>query len=203
MRILKTIAFLALFLVPLAAQAGEKGKVQGQIDAARAAIDAFAKKADGNKLVTGDIEAARNALKKGEEAFAAGGTMFGLGDISPEATQDVKFSADMTDLFLALAQSRLDNAKAADELAAMKVQVGKMRAKVKVFDDRKAELESLRASLAKFDATVKELGDAKAENSRCCAARERNYTTFAIFIARSPLSRFTPVRHSSAKFTAS
>jgi hypothetical protein len=166
MRIVKLLACLALLLAPLAAHGGDKPKSQSQIEAARAAIEAFTRKADDNKLVTGDLESARTLLKKGEDALANGRAMFGLGDVTPEAAQEIKFATDMVDLHLALGQSRIDHAKAAEELAVMGGLVAKMKAKVKVFDDRKAELEKLRASLVKFDATTRELGEVKAENAR-------------------------------------
>jgi hypothetical protein len=162
----KILACLTLLIAPLAAQAGEKPKSQVQIEAARAAIDAFTKKSDENKLVAGDLEAARSALKRGEEAFANGRSMFGLGDVNPEAGQEIKFDTDMVELYLTLGQSRIDSAKSAEELTVMSGQVAKMRAKVKVFDDRKAELAKLRTNLVKYDAAVKELVAAKAENVR-------------------------------------
>jgi len=166
MRIFTLLACLTLLSAPLAVQAGEKTKAQTQLEAAKAAIEAFAKKSDECKLVTGDLEAAHSFLKKGEEAYSGGRTMFGLGDVNPEAGQEIKFDTDMVELYLALGQSRIDNAKSTDELVVMSGLVAKMKAKVKVFDDRKAELEKLRASLVKFDATVKELDEAKAENAR-------------------------------------
>ena len=166
MRFFTTLACLILLVAPLTAQGGEKSKSQNQIEAARAAIEAFSKRSDDNKLVAGDLESARVFLKKGEDALAGGRTMFGLGDVNPEAGQDIKFDTDMVELYLTLGQSRLEKAKAADELALMGGQVAKMQARVKVFDDRKAELEKLRANLEKFDATVKELGEVKAENVR-------------------------------------
>jgi hypothetical protein len=173
MRFFKILACLTLLFAPLAAQAGEKPKSQIQIEAARAAIDAFTKKSDDNKLVAADLESARGSLKKGEEAFANGRTMFGLGDVSPEAGQEIKFDTDMVELYLTLGQSRIDNAKSAEELTVMSGQVAKMRAKVKVFDDRKAELEKLRSNLVKFDVTVKELAAAKAENVRLTERAEK------------------------------
>jgi hypothetical protein len=166
MRIVKLLVCLALLLAPLAAHAGDKPKSQSQIEAARAAIEAFTRKADDNKLVTGDLESARALLKKGEDALANGRAMFGLGDVTPEAAQEIKFATEMVELHLALGQSRIDRAKAAEELVVMSGLVAKMKAKVKVFDDRKAELEKLRASLAKMEATAKELGEVKAENAR-------------------------------------
>ena len=166
MRIVTVLACLFLLVAPLAAQAGEKTKAQSQIEAARAAIEAFSRKSDENKLVTGDLESARAFLKKGEDAYAGGRSMFGLGDVNPEAGQDIKYDTEMVEIFLALGQSRIDNAGATEELALMNGQVTRMKAKVKVFDDRKAELEKLRADLVKFEATQKELEQLKAEHAR-------------------------------------
>ena len=166
MRIFKVAACLALLCVPLAVQAGDKPKSLSQIEAARAAVDAFAKKAGDNKLVASDLESAGTILKRSEETFANGRSMFGLGDVNPEAGQDIKLDTDLVELYLTLGQTRLDKARAADELVAMNGQVAKMKAKVKVFDDRKAELEKLRAGMEKFEATSKDLAAAKAENAR-------------------------------------
>lgn len=166
MRLVTLLACLALVAVPLCAHANEKAKAQGLLDASRAATEAFAKRNDGNKLVADDVDAARSWLKKAGDAFAGGSTMFGLGDLSQESGLDVKFDTGMADLYLALGQSRLDKEKAAGELALLNEQVAKMKAKVKVFDDRKAELERLRAEVAKFAATAKELAAAKEEIAR-------------------------------------
>lgn len=165
MRLLKVIACLALLAAPAAAQADEKTKAQGQIDAAKAAVDAFAKKTYDNKLVAVDIEAARSVIRKGEEVLLTGRQMFGLGDISPEAGRDVKHYTDMVDLNLTLGQHRLDKAKAAEELKPIKIQVDKVRSRVQIFEDRKAELEKLRASVVKYEGLGKELEDLKAEHA--------------------------------------
>lgn len=166
MRLLKVIACLVLLVAPTVVQADEKTRAQGQIDAAKAAIDAFAKKTYDNKLVAADIEAARSVIKKGEEAMITGRQMFGLGDISPEAGRDVKHYADMVDLHLTLGQLRLDKTKAAEELKPIKNQVDKIKARVRIFEDRKTELEKLRASLVKYETVAKELENLKAENAR-------------------------------------
>jgi hypothetical protein len=167
MRAMIALAWLVLALAPVAAQsATEKPKAQNQLEAARAAIDAFARKTDGNKQVSGDLDAARSYLKVGQTALEGGSSLFGLGDISPETAQEIKYATDMVELYLTLGQTRIDSAKTAEEHAAISAQVAKMKARVKVFDDRKAELVKLRAAMEQHDAIVRELEDAKAENAR-------------------------------------
>jgi len=116
--------------------------------------------------VSADLDAARSYLKVGQAALEGGSSLFGLGDISQETAQEIKYATDMVDLYLTLGQTRIDSAKTAEEQAALSAQVNKMKAKVKVFDDRKAELVKLRAAMGQHDALVRELEDAKAENSR-------------------------------------
>lgn len=166
MRSLKIIACLLILAAPVAAQADEKTRAQSQIEAAKAAVEAFAKKSKDNKLVAADIEAARSAIKRSEEAFANNRSMFGLGDISPEASASVKHLTDLVDMHLILGQSRLDRVKAAEELTVLSGQVAKVRAKVKVFEDRKAELERLRAVQAKYETLLKEMEQLKADNAQ-------------------------------------
>lgn len=169
MRSLKIIACLLLLCAPLAAHADEKTRAQNQIEAARAAIEAFAKKSKDNKLVADDLVAARSAMKKSEEALANNRSMFGLGDLSPEAASSVKHLTDLVDMHLTLGQSRLESAKASEELGVLSAQVAKVRAKVKVFEDRKAELEKLRGTQVKYEAQARELEQLKAANAQLAA----------------------------------
>ena len=166
MRTMKMIACLLLVTIPGIVQADEKTTAQGQIDAAKAAIEAFSRKTHDDKLVFKDIEAARSAVKKGEEAFTTGRQMFGLGDISTVTGHDVKHFTDMVDLYLTLGQSRINKAKAAEELKPIISNMAKVKARLKSFEDRQAELEKLRADQAKFEPMVKELEQLKAENAR-------------------------------------
>lgn len=169
MRSLKIIACLLLLAAPTASLADEKTKAQGQIEAAKAAIEAFARKSKDNKLVAQDIEAARSAMKRSEESLASNRSMFGLGDISPETAGSVKHLTDLVDMHLTLGQSRLDSAKAAEELNLLSAQVAKVKARVKVFEDRKAELERLRGVQVKYEALLKEMEQLKSEKEQLAA----------------------------------
>ena len=173
MRSLKIIACLIILAAPIAAQADEKAKAQSQIEAAKAAVDAFAKKSKDSKLVAQDLENARAVIKRSEEIFASNRSMFGLGDISPETAAGVKHLTDLVDMHLTLGQSRMDSVKAGEELTLLSGQVAKVRAKVKVFEDRKAELEKLRAVSNKYEALVKETEQLKANNAQLAAKESK------------------------------
>ena len=166
MRLMKIIACLVLLTVPSVVRADEKTTAQSQIDAAKAAIEAFSKKTRDDKLVFKEIEAARSAVKKGEDAFATGRQMFGLGDISTETGHEVKHFTDMVDLYLTLGQSRINKVKAAEELKPIIGNMAKVKTRLKIFEDRQAELEKLRAMQGKFEPMAKELENLKAENAR-------------------------------------
>lgn len=168
MAYLRTIACLLLLVVPAAVHADENGKAKGQIEAAKAAIEAFARRAGDNKLASREIDAAREALKRGEEVFDnnRNRAMLGLGDLIPEAAAHVKHQTDLVELHLTLGQSRIDAGKASEELKGLSAQLAKAKGKVKLFEDRKAELERLRAVQAKYEAALKDLETLKAENAR-------------------------------------
>jgi hypothetical protein len=166
MRSVKIIVCLFLLIAPTAVQADQIAKAQTQIEAAKAAIEAFSRKSNDNKLAAKDLEAARSIMKRSEEAVINNRTMFGLGDISPETASSVKQLTDLIDMHLTLGQSRIDAAKAAEELKVLSSQVAKVRGKVKVFEDRKAELEKLRSIEVKHEAVLKDLEALKLENSR-------------------------------------
>ncbi|GFO55688.1 hypothetical protein GMSM_26950 [Geomonas sp. Red276] len=164
MRRLIAICLVAL-LIPVAAFADEKSKAQKELETAKVAIDAFSNKAGESKLVTADVEAARGMLKKGEEAFKAGlPTLFG--DLKPEAGRDVKHFAAMVELYLAMGQTKLDKEKDTEELKVMTAQITKLKARVKVFEDRNAELEKLRSDAILWDTAIKEMETVKSENAK-------------------------------------
>ncbi|MCM0082532.1 hypothetical protein L4X63_13110 [Geomonas sp. Red32] len=163
MRRLIAICLVAL-LIPVAAFADEKSKAQKELETAKVAIDAFANKSGDSKLVTADVEAARAMLKKGEDAFKEGKPMFG--DLKPEAGRDVKHFAAMVELYLTMGQTRLDKEKDAEELKVMTAQITKLKARVKVFEDRNAELEKLRSDAILWDTAIKDMESVKSENAK-------------------------------------
>lgn len=156
---------LLIILVPAAALADEKAKALAQIDAAKASITAFARRAGDNKSVAGELEKAQALLKQSEEAFLRGKPVL-IGDLNPDAARDVKHYTELAELQLAVGQSRLEKEKAAEELKELQAQIGRIKGRSKIFADRIAELEKLRAKEAMFNAVLKEVEALKAENAK-------------------------------------
>lgn len=165
MRTLMVLTVLSCGLVAAAAGAADKEKSQLQIDAARASIESFAAKARDDKDAAAAVAAARAQLKKAEDAYAGGRQMFGFGGVKPEAEQDIAHFVSLVDLSVALGAARLEKARNADELDKLTTQLNKVKARVKVFEERKAEVEKLRADAAKYEATAKELAAVKADKA--------------------------------------
>ena len=155
----------AVFLAAGSVDAAEKAEVLSKIEGARAAVENFAAKAKNNGTVIADIEAARSYLRKAAQAFEEGKQMFGLGGLKPAAEQEISHSIGMAELNIALAESRLAKEKTSEELAAINAQLDKVKAKVKVFDDKKAVIEKLRVDAAKYEAAAKELATLKTDKA--------------------------------------
>lgn len=143
-----------LFLVSIlcisvsTAFAAEKNKTLAQLEAARSAVETAAGKIEGNKEAAADLERARAALKQADESFNAGKSMFGFGDISPEAEKEIKISVDAVEMATTSALSRVELVRATAEMEAIEKQFIATKAKLKLFEDRKAELERLRLEVA-------------------------------------------------------
>lgn len=165
----KTAAILVVTLLVAAtcAFAAEKSKILAQIDASRAAVDALAGKAGENREAAAALEQARASLKKASDLYGKGrqvlGINIGFGDLKPEAEEEIKGYLGVADNAVATATSRLERARAATELEAIDKQLTIVKAKVKVFEERKAELEKLKAEAAKCQTASKELEALKAE----------------------------------------
>lgn len=160
------ILIVAMAVSAAVSYAAEKSKIQVQMDAARAAVDAMSLKTGENREASAALEQARASLQKAMDVYGKGRQMFGLGDLKPEAEEEVKSYLEITDIAVTTAASRLEKARAAAELAAIDKQLESVKAKIKVFEDRKAELEKLKAEAAKCQTAARELETLKAEKSQ-------------------------------------
>jgi len=149
--------------------AAEKSKMQTQIDASRAAVDALAGKVGENREAAAALEQARTSLKKASDILGKGrqvlGINLGFGDVKPEAEEEIKNYLGITENAVATAASRLERTRAAAELEAIDKQLTGIKARIKVFEERKAELDKLKADAAKCQAVSKELEALKSEKS--------------------------------------
>jgi hypothetical protein len=161
----KSLLLIAIVCVATAATAvaAEKNKTLIQLEATRSAVGTASGKIEGNKEAAEDLERARKALMNADESFKTGKSFFG--DISPETEKEIKLSVDTADIATATALSRVELVRAAAEMEAIEKQVVSVKAKLKLFEDRKAELERLRLEVAVCQKTTKELETVKLEKS--------------------------------------
>lgn len=178
------ILTVTLCLSVSAALAAEKSKALAQLDAARTAVETMAGKIGDNKEAAADLELARAAINKGAEVSDKGRQMFGFGDMKPEAEREIKNYAEIADLSTAAAASRLEKTRAASELEALDKQLTAVNAKIKIFEDRKAELEKYKAEATKCQSAVRELETLKAENAQLSSRTERQQTEIKALTAQ-------------------
>ncbi len=124
--------------------AAETNKTILRLEATRSAVIAAASKTEGNKEAAVDLERAATALKNADASLKEGTSMFGFGSMTPEAEKEVKISVDAADIAATTALSRVELVHATAELEELEKQFTTVKAKLKIFDDRKEELERLR-----------------------------------------------------------
>ncbi len=167
------ILITTLCLSVSAAIAAEKSKALVQLDTARAAVEALAGKIGDNKEAAVDLELARVAIKKGTDISDKGRQLFGFGDMKPESEKEIKNYAEIAELATVAAAARLEKARAASELEALDKQLTTVKAKMKIFEDRKAELEKFKAEAAKCRNSISELETLKTENGLLSSRSEK------------------------------
>jgi hypothetical protein len=167
----KLIFFLvALFSLSLStAFAAEKNKTLLQLEATKSAVETAAAKAEMNKDALVDLDRARTALKQADESIATGKSLFGFGDINPEAEKEIKLAIETAEAATASALSRIETVRASTELDAIEKQFAAVKAKLKLFEDRKAELERLRTESVACQKMSKELEALKDEKTALTA----------------------------------
>ena len=149
--------------------AADKNKTLVQLDATRSAVETAAGKIEDNKEAAADLERARAALKQADESYSAGKSMFGFGDISPETEKEIKLSVEAADIATLTALSRVEFVRATAEMEAIEKQFTATKAKLKLFEDRKAELERLRLEVAACRKISNELEIIKLEKANLAA----------------------------------
>ncbi|MFZ4857255.1 MAG: hypothetical protein ACOYL3_12745 [Desulfuromonadaceae bacterium] len=145
--------------------AAETNKTVIQLEAARTAVATAAAKTEGNKEATADLERARTALKYADESLKEGKSMFGFGEVTPEAEKEIKISVDAAEIATVTALSRIEFVRAAAELEVIEKQSTTVKARLKLFEDRKAELERLRRDSEACRKTSNELEVIKLEKA--------------------------------------
>jgi hypothetical protein len=134
----------ACFVIASGSLAAETNKTILRLEATRSAVTATAAKTEGNKEAAVDLERAVAALKNADASLKEGTSMFGFGSMTPEAEQEVKISVDAADIAVTTALSRVELVHASAELEALEKKFATVKAKLKIFDDRREELERLR-----------------------------------------------------------
>ena len=158
--------------------AAEKSKTLLKLEASTAAVEALAGRTGENREASADLEQARGFLKKATDAHEKGRQLLGFsiggfGTLKPEAEEEIKGYLEISDLSVTTASSRLEKARAANELEAIEKQLNNVKAKMKAFEDRKAELEKLKADAAKCGTAAREVETLKSEKALLTAQLEK------------------------------
>lgn len=167
------ILIAAVCLSAATAFAAEKNKVLVQLDSARAALESMDGKAAGNKEASADLDRARAALRKGTDLADKGRQMFGFGEIRPDVEREIKNCAEIAELSIAAAGSRLERSRAANELETLEKQLAAVKMRTRVFEERKAELEKCKSEATRYQSAARELDALKAENAQLSSRLEK------------------------------
>jgi len=163
MRTIVTIAIAALLFGAPETQAADRAKSQGQIDSARSALNDFKAKAGENKIVAADIAAAEQNLEKAAAALKGGEKMFG--GLTDEAEANVRHQTALLDLNLKVAVSKLEKSRIEAESTVLGKKIAVVQAKVKIFDDFRAEIARLKSELSTSEKACRELDTLKKDKS--------------------------------------
>jgi chromosome segregation ATPase len=155
------IAIAAMMCIPHTLYAADKSKSVAQIESARTALHDFKTRAGDSTVVAPDLEEAAKYLERAAAALKAGEKMFG--GISDEAELDVRHETALVDLTLKLAASRLERARTEAESAALGKKIDTVKARLKIFDDFRAEIARLKEEVAANGKIAKELEALKGE----------------------------------------
>lgn len=153
--------------------AADKNKLRTQIDSANAALEAFVLKTGEIRDGAKDLNQVRYHIKRASDVYEKGLQLFGFAGVKPEAEQEIGHYLTLAELSLEIASQRIDKGKTSQELEALEKALATVKSKIKVFEDRKSEIDKLKADAFKYQAVVKEMETLKTDNSRLAAETDR------------------------------
>lgn len=163
MRIIAASFFILCFFPFAALGADNKDRSVAMIEAARLNIASFKAKAGDGKAASTELGMVNGYLAKAEYALEKGKNFLGM--VSEEAQQDIRHLTALTDIAIAIGNSKMERSRVEAEYALLSARLEKVKARVKVFDDYRAEIARLKAELARSSAASKELESLQAEKA--------------------------------------
>lgn len=174
MRACVTIVAGALMICSaVGAVAAEKMDAAAQLAAARRSVEETAARVGNYPQALSEMEKARAALKKAEQAYEKGRQWMGLGGLKPEAEQEVRHHLQVVELTSVLAGYRAAKGRNDEDTAVLDKQIGLLKGRVKLLEERMQAEASLRRELQKTEAAGKELAAIKEEQGRSKALLEQ------------------------------
>ncbi len=149
------------------AQAADKAKVLLAIENTKTNLGNLVEKSAGGKEYQDDIITAQNYLKLAESEYKKNIGI--MGDLKDDAEPTIRHYTDMANITVAIVMSRIEKGNQIREAEEIDQSILKMKARIKVFDDKNAEIERLKAESGSTRGTVdsvsKELAALKSENA--------------------------------------
>lgn len=155
-----------VLLTGLPAVAADKVDLPAQIATAKTSVEEIAAKVGNYPKALTEIDRARQLLKKAEQAYDDGRQWMGLRGVKPEAEQEVLHDLKLADLATRLATTRAAVGRNEEANVIAEKQLTVLKARVKLLEDLKAEVDRLRQTAQKYDAASKELTNLKADQAK-------------------------------------
>jgi DNA repair exonuclease SbcCD ATPase subunit len=144
----KVIFFLIIAILSVfnhhGAFAADKDKLLYEMNKVKSAIDRLSTE---TAEFSEDILAARNYLKIADTEISKNTTL--LGKVKDEAEPTIMHYISMADLTASVVQSKIEKTKHDAERMRLEKLIPEVKAKIKIFADKNAEIERLKAELAK------------------------------------------------------
>lgn len=140
------ILFLFFFIQVTAALA-DKEQLQFAIQKVKTDIEKCQKKSEEVKIPINELKKAREYLKEADTELVKNKNWRGA--LDKEAEPLITYYTEMAEIYTAIAFSRLEKSDQERENARLEKQIPEIEAKIKIFDDKNAEIKKLKEELEK------------------------------------------------------
>jgi len=156
MKKLPIIFILCLFFfLQVTAALADKEQLQFSIQKARTDIEKNQKRSEEVKITINELQKARDFLKQAETELVKNKNWRGA--LNKEAEPTISYLTEMAEIYTAIAFSRLTKFDQEKENARLEKQIPEIEAKIKVFDDKNAEIKKLKEELEKPQGKIRDV----------------------------------------------
>lgn len=159
------LTIIAVFFFQAGPVQADKTQAVFSIQKARSAIEKVKIRGEEMKASIDELEKARKQLDVADAVLKKNTSLLGMGGLKKEAEPEIQYYVEMAEINTAIVASRLEKISQEKENARLEKQIPEIESKIRVFNDKNAQIKKLKEELSQPRTKSAEVAMLKKENT--------------------------------------